>query len=61
MNLISPLKMNQEPHKKWRSRWRKIEEKLLLDIVNKYDGGALKKVIVNNTTNVKMNRHDAWE
>ena len=47
--------------KKTRRRWSKVEEKLLLNIINHYDGGSLKKVIVEYRTNVRMSRHDAWE
>ena len=47
--------------KKKRRIWSRSEERLLVNIVNNYDGGSLKNVIVEYKTNVKMNRHDAWE
>ena len=47
--------------KKSRRRWSRVEEKILVNIVNHSDGGALKRIIVDYQTNVKMTRHDAWE
>ena len=47
--------------KKPRRRWSKVEEKILLNIIYKADGGGLKRVIVDYETNVKMSRYDAWE
>ena len=42
-------------------RWSRVEEKILVNIVNHSDGGTLKRIIVDYQTNVKMTRHDAWE
>ena len=44
-----------------RHRWSTLEERILLDIVDHGEGGALKRVIVENITNVKLTRHNAWE
>ena len=52
---------NPELEKKHRRRWCRVDEKLLINIINKYDGGQLKNVTVDYKTNVKITRHDAWE
>ena len=35
--------------------------RLLLDIINNADKGALRKVLVEQKTNIKLTNHDAWE
>ena len=37
------------------------EERLLMDIVNNGDSGALRRGLVENVTIVKLSRHGAWE
>ena len=44
-----------------REKWRKTEEKVLLNLVNKADNGLLRKVVVEANTNVRMSRFDPWE
>ena len=41
-------------------RWSSTEERVLLDIINNGDDGVLKCVIIDNVTNVRLSRHDAW-
>ena len=42
-------------------KWTDVEEKLLINIVQNADKGALRKVLIEKKTNIKMNKQDAWE
>ena len=44
----------------FKHRWSSTEERVLLDIINNGDDGVLKRVIIDNVTNVRLSRHDAW-
>ena len=44
-----------------RHRWTPEDERLLMDIVNNGDNGALRRVLIENVTNVRLSCHDAWE
>ena len=42
-------------------KWTETEEKILYNIVNFADKGALKRVFIYKKTNIKMSKFDAWE
>ena len=44
----------------FKHRWSSTEERVLLDIINNGDDGVFKRVIIDNVTNVRLSRHDAW-
>ena len=52
---------NKMSGKPVRHRWTPEEERLLMDIVNNGDSGALRRILVENVTNIRLSRHDAWE
>ena len=58
----SPTKKGQKGKERAaKHKWTDVEEKILHNIIHYADNGALKRILVDNKSNVKMSKWDAWE
>ena len=52
---------NAKKNLKEKHKWTDVQEKVLRNIILHADNGALRKVLLENKTNVKMTKFNAWE